>query len=306
MASPSGHSVSHHVTKGSSSNLAIAFFPLPREKRSAMTALYAFCRCVDDIADNVDVAIEERKNLLKEWQQNIRSACADASFSSHLPVIAELTPWIHRYQLSFEDFNDLIEGMEMDLHLNRYSTWKDLEAYCYRVASTVGLLSIRIFGYQVPSARRYAFHLGQALQLTNILRDIRDDAMLQRIYLPLELLSQLDISETEVIECRIPKAKLAALVEKMSAVASKHYQMAREALSPLDRPNMIASEMMANLYWRLLKKIKSQPQDLLRPEKIRLSKVTKISVIMQSVIFHRWSLRNLSYGSFGDLEPSKR
>ena len=102
MASPSGHSVSHQVTKGSSSNLAIAFFPLPREKRSAMTALYAFCRCVDDIADNVDVAIEERKNLLKEWQQNIRSACADASFSSHLPVIAELTPWIHRYQLSFE------------------------------------------------------------------------------------------------------------------------------------------------------------------------------------------------------------
>jgi len=296
MVSTSGHSVSHQVTKRSASNLAIAFFPLPREKRSAMTALYAFCRCVDDIADNLNATLEEREEALAQWRQNVRNACADSSFESTLPVVAELTPWIHRYQLSFEDFNDLIEGMEMDLHLNRYSTWKDLEAYCYRVASTVGLLSIRIFGYQVPSARRYAFHLGQALQLTNILRDIRDDAMLQRIYLPLELLNQLDISETEVIECRIPKAKLAALVEKMSAVASKHYQMAREALSPLDRPNMIASEMMANLYWRLLKKIKSRPQDLLQPEKIRLSKATKISVIMQSVIFHRWSLRSQSYG----------
>ena len=184
----------------------------------------------------------------------------------------------------------------MDLHLNRYSTWKDLEAYCYRVASTVGLLSIRIFGYQVPSARRYAFHLGQALQLTNILRDIRDDAMLQRIYLPLELLSQLNISETEVIECRIPETKLTALVEEMSTVASKHYQAAREALSPLDRPNMITSEMMANLYWRLLKKIKSRPRDLLHPKKVRLSKTTKFSVMMQSVFFHRWSLRSQSYG----------
>lgn len=296
MATSSGQSVSHQVTKGSSSNLAIAFFPLPREKRSAMTALYAFCRCVDDIADNVDIAVEERKNLLEEWQQSIRNACADPSFSSHLPVIAELTPWIHRYQLSFEDFNDLIEGMHMDLNLNRYSTWNDLEKYCYRVASTVGLLSIRIFGFQVSSARRYAFHLGQALQLTNILRDIRDDAMLQRIYLPLELLSQLNISETEVIECRIPETKLTALVEEMFAVASKHYQAAREALSPLDRPNMITSEMMANLYWRLLKKIKSRPRDLLHPKKVKLSKTTKFSVMMQSVFFHRWSLRSQSYG----------
>ena len=124
-----------------------------------MTALYAFCRCVDDIADNVDVAIEERKNLLKEWQQNIRSACADL-FSSHLPVIAELTPWIHRYQLSFEDFNDLIEGMEMDLHLNRYSTWKDLEAYCYRVASTVGLLQHSNIWLSSPFGSRIRLPLG--------------------------------------------------------------------------------------------------------------------------------------------------
>ena len=296
MVSTSGHSVSHQVTKRSASNLAIAFFPLPREKRSAMTALYAFCRCVDDIADNLNATVEEREEALAQWRQNVRNACADSSFESTLPVVAELTPWIHRYQLSFTDFDDLIEGMRMDLHVNRYSTWEDLETYCYRVASTVGLLSIRIFGHQVPSARRYAFHLGQALQLTNILRDIHDDAMLQRIYLPLEFLSQLNISETEVIECRIPETKLTALVEEMSGVASQHYQMAREALSPLDRPNMIASEMMANLYWRLLKKIKSRPQDLLQPEKIRLSKAAKLSVMIRSVFFHRWSLQSLSYG----------
>ena len=153
---------------------ALAFILLPREKREAMSALYAFCREVDDVADDEAVPVPERRARLAEWDADIRAACEGREPS--FPVNRELRPFIARYKLPLTLFQELIRGVEMDLDTQRYEDWAGLDLYCYRVASVVGLLSIEIFGYTDSACRDYAVHLGKALQLTNILRDVREDA----------------------------------------------------------------------------------------------------------------------------------
>ena len=172
--------VSEQITKKSASNLALAFILLPREKREAMAALYAFCREVDDVADEEDEPVDVRRERLEEWREDIRAACADGQ--PRFPVNREIQPVAHRFGLPVELFEELIRGCEMDLDTKRYQTFEDLDLYCYRVASVVGLLSIEIFGYANPACKDYAVYLGKALQLTNILRDVRTDAELGRIY----------------------------------------------------------------------------------------------------------------------------
>src|SRR5262245_17467042 len=131
------------ITRNSASNLALAFVLLPKTKREGMAALYAFCRQVDDVADNETAPLDQRRMELAAWRADVQRA-----FHSELPrfpVNRELQPVIHRYGLAFEHFDDLLRGVEMDLDIKRYETYADLELYCYRVASVVGLLSIEIF-----------------------------------------------------------------------------------------------------------------------------------------------------------------
>ena len=161
---------SRALTKKSASNLALAFILLPREKRDAMSALYAFCRAVDDVADEDSAPTEKRRTELAAWRADIRRAC-----ENHEPEFIlnqEFRPVIQRFKLPFALFDELIQGCEMDLDTLRYETDEQLELYCHRVASVVGLLSIEIFGYQNPACRDYAVYLGQALQLTNIARSV--------------------------------------------------------------------------------------------------------------------------------------
>ena len=139
-----------------------------------MSALYAFCREVDDVADNESAPV---RNAASNWPPGAPTCAAPAtSESPQFPVNRELQPVIRQYHLPFELFDDLLKGCEMDLDIKRYENFEELELYCYRVASVVGLLSIEIFGYQNPACRDYAVYLGKALQLTNILRDVRTDA----------------------------------------------------------------------------------------------------------------------------------
>ena len=179
---------SQAITRKSASNLALAFVLLPKAKREGMSALYAFCREVDDVADEESLPVEERRAQLALWRADIARACAEEV--PRFQVNQELKPFIHQHHLPYELFDELIRGVEMDLDIKRYETYQELEQYCYRVASVVGLLSIEIFGYQNPVCRDYANHLGKALQLTNILRDVRTDAERGRIYLPLSELSR--------------------------------------------------------------------------------------------------------------------
>src|SRR3984957_15843334 len=173
---------SRTITRKSASNLALAFVLLPREKRDGMAALYACCREVDDVADDESLPVEQRRERLAGWRADVRRACG--SETPQFPVNRELQPFIQRHRLPFELFDELLKGVEMDLDVKRYADYPTLEQYCYRVASVVGLLSIEIFGYQDPACRDYAVYLGKALQLPNILRDVRTAAERGRIYLP--------------------------------------------------------------------------------------------------------------------------
>ena len=188
---------SRALTKKSASNLALAFILLPREKRDAMSALYAFCRAVDDVADEDSVPTEKRREQLSAWREDIRRACENKN--PQFILNQEFQPVIQKFKLSFALFDELIKGCEMDLDTLRYETNEQLELYCHRVASVVGLLSIEIFGYKNPACHDYAVHLGQALQLTNILRDVKNDAARGRIYLPQSELKKFGVSEADIL-----------------------------------------------------------------------------------------------------------
>src|SRR5580700_3848408 len=188
---------SRAITRKSASNLALAFVLLPKPKRHAMSALYAFCREVDDVADEETVPLEKRRADLAAWRADVHLACNGGAPS--FPVNRELQAVIAQYRLPYSHFDELIRGVEMDLDTKRYQTFEELEKYCYRVASVVGLLSVEIFGYKNPDCRQYAIYLGQALQWTNILRDVRNDAERGRIYLPLAELERRQVLPQEVL-----------------------------------------------------------------------------------------------------------
>ncbi|TAK94210.1 MAG: squalene synthase HpnD [Verrucomicrobia bacterium] len=285
---------SRAITRKSASNLALAFILLPREKRDAMSALYAFCREVDDVADEDSVPVEKRREGLAAWREDIRRACAGGQ--PQFAVNQELQPVIKQFGLRFELFDELIKGCEMDLEKLRYENWEQLELYCYRVASVVGLLSIEIFGYTNPQCRDYAIALGRALQLTNILRDVRTDAARGRIYLPLDELARCGLSEKEILQSEFSDryAKLAAVVADR---ARDCYRLAREVLPAEDRRSMVAAELMGSVYWRLLCKLERQNYDVFGPRPTRLSKPHKLALIARSWLRFAVGATSPNYGT---------
>src|SRR5258707_7069092 len=226
------------ITRKSASNLALAFVLLPRGKRADMSALYAFCREVDDVADEEQVPVEQRSARLALWREDIGRACSGGA--PQFCVNQELQPIIWRYGLPFELFDELIRGVEMDLHIKRYENYEQLERYCYRVASVVGLLSIEIFGYRNPACREYANYLGKALQLTNILRDVRADAERGRIYLPLSELARFQVLPEEILRGEYSQRFL-ALANSVANQARGFYRLARQNLPAEDRRSMVAA-----------------------------------------------------------------
>jgi len=264
------------ITRKSASNLAMAFILLPREKRDSMAALYAFCRKVDDVADDESVPLEERRRLLAEWRADIRRACDGAEPVQ--PVNKELQPVINRYKLPFNYFDELIRGVEMDLDIKRYQTFDDLEQYCYRVASVVGLLSIEIFGYRDTACRDYAIYLGKALQLTNILRDVGGDAACGRIYIPLQLLEQCGVTQEEILQGKHSERFVQAALQ-VAGRATGFFRMARQTLPPSERRAMAAAELMGTVYWHLLQKLKRQNFPVLGPKRMRLGRCHKLWLI---------------------------
>jgi len=271
---------SRTITRRSASNLALAFVLLPKHKRDGMSALYAFCREVDDIADNEALPLEQRRQALNHWRADVARACA-----GKLPeraVNRELQPFIHQHRLPFELFDELIRGVEMDLEIKRYDTYEQLEQYCYRVASVVGLLSIEIFGYTNPATREYANALGKALQLTNILRDVRADAERGRIYLPRSELARFNISEDDILRLQYTE-RFYELASDVARHARSFYQRAREILPEQDRGSMAAAELMGSVYWRLLRKLELQRFDVFGPNPTSVGKGQKLLLILRTL-----------------------
>jgi len=267
------------ITRKSASNLALAFILLPKAKRHAMSALYAFCREVDDVADEETRPLEERRAGLAAWREDVRLACNGGAPT--FPVNQELQPVIAQYRLPYSHFDELIRGVEMDLHTKRYQTFEELEQYCYRVASVVGLLSVEIFGYQNPACRQYAIYLGQALQLTNILRDVRNDAERGRIYLPLQELARHQVSPREILALEYSE-RFARAAASVAARAGNFYGLAGRTLPAGDRRSMIAAELMGTVYWHLLRKLERRRYDVFGPHPARLSRSEKILLTMRT------------------------
>ncbi len=270
---------SRAITRKSASNLALAFCLLPKQKRDGMAALYAFCREVDDVADDESVPVEQRRSRLAEWRADISRACKNET--PQIETNRELQPVIKQFKLPFELFDDLIRGVEMDLDIRRYETFDELEKYCYRVASVVGLLSIEIFGYKNPACHDYAVYLGKALQLTNILRDVRTDAERGRIYLPQTELARFKVTPEEILRFEYSN-RFRELAESVAARAKHFYQLAHETLPPEDRRSMVAAELMGSVYWRLLCKLERQQFNVFSSTPVRLGKAHKILLILRS------------------------
>jgi phytoene synthase len=261
------------VTRRSSSNFYYAFRLLSPERRQALYAVYAFCRFIDDIADDKDR--REPAALLARWREELELVYGGAP--TH-PIGCALAEAVRRFALPQEYFLDLIRGVEMDLTRRRYATFDELYQYCYRVASTVGLVCIEIFGYQQPSTRDYAIDLGIAFQLTNILRDVLEDARRGRIYLPLEDLHRFDCAEAELLAGRY-SPRFAALMAFECSRARAYYRRARSALAPEDRGSLAAAEAMCSIYKRLLDRIEARNFDVFGP-KVTLSRYEKVTLAL--------------------------
>jgi phytoene synthase len=261
------------ITQASKSNLALAFVSLPRARRRDMTTFYAFCRIVDDIADEPSRSPEQKRLELDAWIQAIATP-----FDGEPPLAAEVRDLIREYNIPTKYFYEIIAGVGMDIAPAHFRTFEDLRLYCYRVASAVGLASIEIFGYKNPECKKYAVDLGLALQLTNILRDVAQDYENgKRIYLPLEDLERFGYSEKDLAD-GLHNRQFLALMEFEAARAGSYYESAVAALPPGDRKSMAAAEIMRKVYHRLLKKME---RDRFRifGKRYSLSKFEKIRII---------------------------
>jgi len=261
------------VTRQSSSNFYYAFRLLAPPRRSALYAVYAFCRFVDDIAD--DENRSDPAALLGRWREEVARVYDGAP--TH-PISRALADTVRRFPLRQSNFLDLIRGVEMDLSRKRYATFEELYEYCYLVASTVGLLCIEVFGHRHPSAGDYAVDLGVAFQLTNILRDVMEDARRGRIYLPLEDLRQFDCSEEDLLDGRY-SARVAALMAFECGRARAYYLRARGSLALEDRSSLAPAEAMRLIYERLLNRIEARQFDVFRT-RVALPRYAKVTLAL--------------------------
>jgi phytoene synthase len=251
-------------TKESHSSFLSAFIFLKKEKREALTALYAYCREVDDIADEcLDHEIASKK--LNWWREEVERLFKG---EPQHPVSKALHPFLSHFNLSKNYFIEIIDGMEMDVKFNRYESFEQLELYCYRVASCVGILSAHIFGFKNKDTLTFAKNLGIALQLTNIIRDLGEDARRGRIYIPLDELKKLGVSEEEIISLKNSE-KIKILVQNQSDRAKKFYDLASKTLPIEDKKSQKISLVMGNIYYVLLKEIvKDNPEKILNQKTI--------------------------------------
>lgn len=250
------------ITRAAGSSFYWGMRILPEDRRDAMFAIYAFCREVDDIADG-DAPDDEKRRQLDGWRRSIEALYADDQAGKDTPVLRALSIAIHRYNLEKKDFFEVISGMEMDTNGSIVAPdLAQLELYCNRVAGAVGLLSVRIFGDSSPKAQEFAIALGTALQLTNILRDLKDDAGMGRLYLPRELIDAQGIDEISP-EAVLASPKLPEICASVAETAHRRYAEADRLLRDCDARALKPAIVMMMNYRRILDRlIANRWQDL--------------------------------------------
>lgn len=235
-----------------------SFLVLPPRKRSAIVAVWDFCRAVDDAVDEAPdgTAADTRLSL---WRAEL-AACYNGSQPT-TPQGRALQPYVGEFKLPRRPFEDLIDGVEMDLAQVRYQTFADLADYCRRVASAVGLVCVEIFGYRDSAARSYAVDLGMALQLTNIIRDVAADLRQGRVYLPAEDLARFHVTEADLRAGQLTPA-VSGLLRFECERARFYYAKAASTLPAIDRRSLLAAQIMGAIYLEILRRIERSGYDV--------------------------------------------
>ncbi|MGB6431018.1 MAG: presqualene diphosphate synthase HpnD, partial [Candidatus Acidiferrales bacterium] len=265
------------VARAASSNFYYAFYLLPRHKRDALCALYAFMRLVDDVSDTPGDLAAKRAGLAR-WRAALDAAVAGDP-SAH-PVLPALADTLERFQIPPRYFHDLISGAEMDLTVGAYATFDRLREYCYRVAGTVGLTCLHVFGFTDPRAPDRAESLGIAFQLTNILRDVRSDLESGRVYLPQEDLDRFGVSTGELIGETITPG-LRALMEFEVARAWSFYREGEPLVRLVDRDSRAALWALVRTYSSLLARIEARGFDVFST-RTRLTTAEKAGILVRA------------------------
>ncbi len=262
------------------SNFLYSFSFLPKEERLAMHSIYAFCSYIDNIVDdspNVDPKVIEKKLRRLAWWQNELDKLYSGSYSGKYLKPFEYI--VKRFDIPKQYFVTLIDGCRTDLVRSTYDTFEDLKEYCYGVASIVGLISIEIFGYKYEETKNYAINLGYALQLTNIMRDVKVDKDRGYFYLPQEDLDTFNYSRNDIIN-EVYNENFVELMRFQAKRARQYYHNARTMLRPDEKPTIVAAEIMDAIYYRLLEKIELNDFNVYK-SKIRVSNAHKLMTALK-------------------------
>jgi phytoene synthase len=268
------YALCERIARRTGKNFYYSFLVMPREKRAAMCAIYAFMRRSDDIADsagNPAVALEG----LRQWRAQVDTALNGGTAGD--PILPALVDTVRRYRIPFRHFHELLDGTEMDQTTTRYATFDELYQYCYRVASAVGLVVLPVFGYKDEAALVPAEACGIAFQLTNILRDVKEDAQMGRIYLPLEDLRRFGVSENDIMDSRATPQFL-ELMKFEAARARGFYDKARPLLDMIDADSRGTLAVMITIYGGILRKIEESDFAVFE-RRIRLSTAEKLWIV---------------------------
>jgi 15-cis-phytoene synthase len=287
------YSVCRSITRSAAKNFYYAFLVLPTAKRQALCAVYAYMRRCDDIADDFKLPAYERRERLDAWLDAFHRA--ESGQPTDDPVLLALTDTQRRYKIPVELLDHLAYGTGMDIQDDAtptssgaveprvlYRSFSDLRQYCYRVASVVGLVCIRIFGYRDPAAESLAENLGLAFQLTNIIRDIQEDSAAGRIYLPAEDLERFKIGPEDFGQSSIPE-RLRWLLAAEADRAREYYGSARELMPLIDEDSQPALWVLVTIYRRLLEKISDRKYDVFG-KKISLTVREKVVILGKGLV----------------------
>jgi phytoene synthase len=260
------------ITRQAKSNLAFALPILPKERREGMVVFYAFCRVIDDLADDNERPVAERQTELNAWKDGLESG-----FPNPDSLQRQVVDMAVKYAVPVHLLTAIIDGCLMDLHPQRFGTWEDLSDYTWKVACAVGLASLRIFGATDPASERYAVALGHALQLTNILRDVGEDlANGVRIYLPLADMARFQYTERDLVG-RVHDGRFMAMMAYQADRAASYY---REAMAEMPKPDakaLVPAEIMREIYQTLLVRMKKDGFRVF-DRRYRLSKARKMAI----------------------------
>jgi phytoene synthase len=269
---------SAEITRQAKSNLAFALQILPKERRDGMVTFYAFCRVVDDLADDTAKPLAEREAGLLAWKDGLENGFTDPD-----PLQQEVIALTQQYDIPMHLLTAIIEGCRMDLHPQRFGTWDDLSQYTWKVACAVGLASLKVFGATDPASERYAVALGHALQLTNILRDVDEDLSNGgRIYLPLADFARFQYSERDLIG-RVHDGRFMAMMAYQADRTAAFYQEAVEAMPKSDAKALVPAEIMRAIYQTLLEKMRKDGFKVFG-QRYKLSKARKMAIFSRHLL----------------------